>query len=106
MPSSGTFSAGRSFECCMGAAFSCRRRRLDGQCSDIPDCIGQRQEVVRTRLLRSCWHGEAQNFPAPWHGEGIRMLPAQVIAMGFGVGGQRTQDCGGVRIDVRQGSHR
>jgi hypothetical protein len=26
--------------------------------------------------------------------------------MGLGVGGQRPEDCGGVGVDVRQGSHR
>ncbi len=90
----------------MGAAFSGRRHRLGGQGSSIADCISQCQEVVRARLLRRGGHGQAENFPATGNGEGIGVLLAEIVTMGLGVGGQRPEDCGGVGVDVRQGSHR
>jgi hypothetical protein len=34
------------------------------------------------------------------------MLLAQIVTMRLSVGGKRTQDCGGVGIDVRQSSYR
>lgn len=90
----------------MGAAFPGRWLRLGRQGSGIADRVGQGQEVIRSRLLRSGGHGQAQNLPAPRDREGISMLLAQIVTMGLGVGGQRSKDRRGIRVDVRQGSYR
>jgi hypothetical protein len=90
----------------MGAAFAGRWLGLDRQGSGIADRIGQGQEVIRSRLLRSGGHGQAQNLPAPRDREGIGVLLAQIVTVGLGVGGQRPKDRGGIRVDVRQGSYR
>jgi hypothetical protein len=90
----------------MRPALGSARLRLGGQRSGVPHSIGQGQEVIGARLLRGSGHGQAQDFPAPRDGEGPRVLLAQIVTMGFGVGGKRTEDCGRVGIDVRQCSHR
>lgn len=90
----------------MGAAFAGRWLRLGRQGGSIADRIGQGQEVIRTRLLRGGGHGQAQYLPAPRDREGISVLLAQIVTMGLGVGGQRSKDRCGVRVDVRQGSYR
>ena len=90
----------------MGAAFPGRWLRLGRQGSGIADRVGQGKEVIRSRLLRSGGHGQAQNLPAPRDGEGISVLLAQIVTMGLGVGGQRSKDRRGIRVDVRQGSYR
>jgi hypothetical protein len=90
----------------MRAALPGRWLRLGGQGSGVADRVGQCQEVIRTRLLRSGGHGQAQNLPAPGNGEGISVLLAQIVTMGLGVSGQRSQDRRGIRVDVRQRSDR
>jgi hypothetical protein len=90
----------------MRAALPRRRLRLGGQGSGVADRIGQRQEVIGAGLLRSGGHGQAQNLPAPRDGEGISVLLTQIVTMGLGVGGQRTKDRRGIRVDVRQRSYR
>jgi len=90
----------------MRPALGSRRLGLGRQGRGIAHGIGQGQQVVGARLLRGGGHGEAQDFPAARNGEGIRVLLAQIVTMGLGVGGQRPEDCGGVGVDVRQGSHR
>jgi hypothetical protein len=90
----------------MRPALGSGRLRLCRQGSGVPHCIGQGQQVIRARLLRSGGHREAQDFPAPGDGKGVCMLLAQIVTMRLSVGGQRAKDCGGVGIDVRQGGHR
>ena len=102
----GAFRSGRCFQCGMGGAFPGWWLRLGRQGSGIADRIGQGQEVIRSRLLRSGGHRQAQNLPAPRDGKGISVLLAQIVTMGFGVGGQRSKDRGGIGVDVRQGSYR
>ncbi|MCU1568672.1 MAG: hypothetical protein JWQ56_3609 [Pseudarthrobacter sp.] len=90
----------------MRPALGSGRLGLGRQCGGVPHRVGQGQQVIGARLLRSGRHGQAQDFPAPGNGEGVSMLFAQIVTMGFSVSSQRTEDCSGVGIDVRQGSHR
>ncbi len=102
----GSFSSGRGFKRRMGATLTGRRGHLGRQGSGVPDRVGQRQEVIRAWLLRRGRHGQAQNLPAPRDSERIRVLLAKIVTMRFGVGGQRTKDRRGIRVDVRQSGYR
>lgn len=106
MAPSGAFRSGRRFQCGMGAAFPGGWRRPGRQGSGIPDRVGQCQEVIGARLLRSGGHGQAQNLPPPRDRKGISVLLAQIVTMGLGVGGQWSKDRRGIRVNVRQGSYR
>lgn len=94
------------FERRLGAALPLLRSGSCGPRRRLADSIRQGQKIVRARLWRLGRHGEPQDFPAPGHGERGGMLPAEVVAVGFGVGGERSQDCCRVRINVRQSCHR
>lgn len=80
-----------------------RSRRPQGRLSDR---IGEGKQVIRTRLRRSCRHGQAQDFPAAGHGQRASVLFAQIVTMRLRVRGQRAQHSSGVRIHVRQSCHR
>lgn len=82
------------------------RLRLRGEGGGVADGVGKGQQVVGTRLLRGGRHGQPQYFPAAGNCQRISVLLAEVVAVRFGVGGQRTQDGGGVGIHVRQGGYR
>jgi hypothetical protein len=105
VPPTCTFSAGRSLEGSMVGALG-GRLRLWGEGGGVADGIGKRQQVIGSWLLRSGRHGQAQHFPSAGHRQGIGVLLAEVVAVRLGVGGQRTQDGGGVRVHVRQGGYR
>ena len=87
----GAFGSRGCFERGMGAALPLLR---SGRCGPrrLPDSICQGQKIVRAGLWRLGRHGEPQDFPAPGNGKRVRMLPAEVIAVRFGVGGERPQD--------------
>ena len=72
----------------------------------IADGVRQCQQVVRPGLLGGGGHRQTQDFPAARDGQRVSMLLTEVVAVRFRVGGQRTQDRGGVCIYVRQGGHR
>jgi hypothetical protein len=103
---SGTFRSGRGFERCVRPPLGGRRLPLDRQGSSVPDRVGKSQEVVRAGLLGRGGHGQAKNLPAPGNGEGISVLPAQVVAVGLRISRQWTKDRRGVRVDIRQGGYR
>jgi hypothetical protein len=89
----------------MGAALG-GRLRLRGARRGIPDGVCERQEVIRPGLLRGGRHGQPQHFPATRNRQRVRVLFTEVVAVRLGIGGQRPQDGGGVRIHVRQGGYR
>lgn len=105
VPPTCTFSSGRSFKGGMVGPLG-GRLRFRGEGRGIADGIRKCQQVVWSWLLRGGGHGQAQHFPAAGHRQRISVLLAEVVAVRFGVGCQRTQDGGGVRIHVRQGGHR
>ncbi len=90
---SGSFGSWGRFERGVGAALALlmsggsrpRRRLADGIC--------QGQKIVRARLWRLGRHGEPQDFPAAGNGERVSVLPAEVVAVRLGVGGERSEDC-------------
>ena len=90
----------------MGAALPLLRSGCCWPRRCLADSIGEGEKVVRARLWRLGRHGEPQDFPASRNGERVGVLPAEVVAVRFGVGGKRSQDGCGIRIDVRQSSHR
>lgn len=55
--------------------------------------IGQGLEVVAGGEHRLGVAGEAKDLPATRGGEATAVLVAQVVAVRFGVGRQRTEDC-------------
>ena len=64
--------------------------------------VGQGFEVVAAGPRRAGVVGEPDDLPAARRGEPLGVLGAQVVAVRFGVGGERAEDGGGVRVDVRQ----
>lgn len=64
--------------------------------------VGERLQVVTTGAGGSRGVGEPDDLPAARRGEALGVLGAQVVAVGFGVGGERTEDRGRVGVDVRQ----
>lgn len=93
MAAPGTFGSRGRFERGMGAALTLLQsgRRRPRRC--LADSICQGQKIVRARLWRLGRHGEPQDFPAARNGERVGVLPAEVVAVRFGVGGERSQDC-------------
>jgi len=88
---SGSFGSRGRFERGMGAALTLLRSGRCGPRRRLPDSVCQGQEIVRARLWRLGRHGEPQDFPAPGNGERVSVLPAEVVAVRFGVGGERPQ---------------
>lgn len=102
MPSAGTFGTSGRFH--LGVAVP--GRGFSGGRSRLPDRVGKRQQIIRTRLLRCGGHSQAQDFPSTRNREGLCVLRAKIVRMRFRVRGQRTQDCGGLCVHVRQSGHR
>jgi hypothetical protein len=82
------------------------RLRLGRKGRSVANGVRKGKQIVRPWLLRGGRHRQPQHFPAAGNCQRISMLFAEVIAVGFRVSGQRAQDCGGVRIHVRQRSYR
>ena len=78
--------------------------RIVGQ-THIPYRIGEREQIIGGRfgLLLD---GESDHFPTARRRGGLRMLLAQIVAMWFGLVGERTEDRCGVSVGVgeRRGS--
>lgn len=68
----------------------------------LPDRVGQRLQVVAAGAGRARTVGEPDDLPAARGGEALGVLGAQVVAVGFGVGRERSEYRGRVRVDVRQ----
>src|SRR4051812_31469202 len=64
--------------------------------------VGKRFQIVTAGPGRSGAVEKADDLPAAWGGEALGVLGAQVVAVGFGVGGERAEDRGRVGVDVRQ----
>lgn len=64
--------------------------------------VGQGFEVVAGGAGGRGAVGEAYDVPAARGRQALRVLGAQVIAVGFGVGGERAENCGRIGVDVRQ----
>src|SRR5882757_85675 len=64
--------------------------------------VGKRFQVVTGGAGGSGRVGEPDNLPAARRGEARGVLRTQVVAVGFGVGGERAEDRGRVGVDVRQ----
>lgn len=68
------------------------------------DGIDEGHEVVRVWFLRSRWQGKSDHLPAARNSQSFGMGGAQIVTMGFSVGGQWTKHCGG--IGVHEGERR
>ena len=66
------------------------------------DGVGECFEVVAGGPGGAGVDGEPDDLPAAGGGEALGVLGAQVVAVRFRVGGERSEDRGGVRVDVRQ----
>ena len=64
--------------------------------------VGERFQVVTAGAGGTGGVGEPDDLPAARRGEALGVLGAQVVAVGFGVGGERAEDRGRVGVDVRQ----
>src|SRR3954464_15246091 len=64
--------------------------------------VGKRFQVVPAGPGRGRGVEEPDDLPAARGGEALGVLGAQVVAVGFGVGGERAEDRGRVGVDVRQ----
>lgn len=64
--------------------------------------VGKRFQVVSAGPGGSRAVEEADDLPTARGGEALGVLGAQVVAVGFGVGGERAEDRGRVGVDVRQ----
>ncbi len=64
--------------------------------------VGKRFQVVTAGPGRGRGVEEPDDLPATRGGEALGVLGAQVVAVGFGVGGERAEDRGRVGVDVRQ----
>jgi hypothetical protein len=72
--------------------------RIVGQ-THIPYRVREGEQIIGCRF-RLLLDGESDHLPAPRRGEGLRMLLAQVIAIGLV--GERTEDRCGVSVGIRQ----
>lgn len=64
--------------------------------------VGQGFQVVAAGPDRTGVRGQPYDLPAAGRGQPLGVLRAQVVAVGFRVGGERAEDGRGVRVDVRQ----
>jgi hypothetical protein len=74
-----------------------------GGASGLPNRLGQGDQVVRARYGCLELTEVADELPAAGRREAAGVAVAEVVRVGFGIGGQRADDGGGVRVDVRQG---
>jgi hypothetical protein len=65
-------------------------RRIVGQ-THVPYRICEGEQIIGSRF-RLLLDGEPDHFPTSRCREGLRMLLAQVVAMWFGLVGERTED--------------
>lgn len=80
---------------------ACRSdRRIVGQ-ADIAHRVGKSQQIIGSGF-RWALDREPDHFPTTRRRECLRMLLAQVVAMRFGLARQRTENCCGVSIGIRQ----
>jgi hypothetical protein len=75
-------------------------RRIVGQ-THIPYRVGQSEQIIGSRF-RLLLDGESDHFPTARRREGLRMLLAQVVAVWFGLVGERAEDRCGVSVGIRQ----
>lgn len=64
--------------------------------------VGERFQVVPARAGRSGTVQQPYDLPPAGGGQALGVLGTQVVAVGFGVGGERAEDRGRVGVDVRQ----
>jgi hypothetical protein len=67
----------------------------------IPDGVGKCQQIVGA-WLGFLLDGNSDHFPATGRRQCLRMRLAKVIAMGFDLICQRTQNCRGIAVGVGQ----
>ena len=77
------------------------RRRAPGDARP-PVRHWQGFQVIAAGAGRSGAVRQPHDLPATGRGQALAVLGAQVVAVGLGIGGERTEDCGRVRVDVRQ----
>ena len=65
-------------------------RRIVGQ-THVPYRVCEGEQIIGSRF-RLLLDGEPDHFPTARGREGLRMLLAQVVAMWFGLVGERTED--------------
>ncbi len=70
--------------------------------SGFADGVCERQEIVRVVLRWRIRQREADHFPAARYGQPPGVQCTQVIGVRFGVGGEGSEDGGGICVDVRQ----
>ncbi len=87
-----SFGSRGRFERGMGAALPLLDSVRCGPRRRLPDSICQGQKIVRARLWGLGRHGEPQDLPTSRNGQRVGVLPAEVVAVRFGVGGERPQD--------------
>jgi hypothetical protein len=76
-------------------------RWIVGQ-ADIAHRVGKRQQIIGCRF-RLALHREPDHFPTAWRRQCLRMLLTQVVTVRFSLARQRTENCCGVSIGIRQG---
>jgi hypothetical protein len=74
--------------------------RIVGQ-THIPYRVGESEQIIGSRF-RLLLDGESDHFPTARCRESLSMLLAQVVAMWFGLVGERTEDGCGVSVGIRQ----
>ncbi len=79
-----------------------RARRTLRRLGRFTDRVGQRLQVVGRRLQRGGIRDQPDDLPAPRRDEAICVLAAQVVAVRFGIGGERADHRGGVCVDIRE----
>jgi hypothetical protein len=74
--------------------------RIVGQ-ADIAHRVGESEQIIGG-WFRLALDGEPDYFPTARRRQCLSMLLAQVVAMRFGLAGQRTKDSCGVSVGIRQ----
>jgi len=77
-------------------------RTLSGS-ARLPDGIREGEQVVGRRRRRDVVTAEPHDLPAPWHGQPLGVLGAEVVGVRLGIRRERPEDDGGVAVDVGQG---
>ena len=87
---------------------ACRRRirHLESRLGGLSDCVGEGLQIVAAWFQRVRIRRDAHDLPAPGSRQTIAVHLTQVVAVRFGVGSKRPDDCCGVGIHVGESGDR
>lgn len=105
MRPAGSRGFGRRLQRMLAAALGLVVVLIRGVCGLFPHRVHKSGEFVPAGEPGLAFQVQPDQFPSQRGGKPPGMTGAQIVTMRFRIGGERAENCGGVGVNVRQGSH-